>query len=177
MKRMLNVQQKETGKKVLVMLFSIMVLIVLYICTMILIKQEKEEDNGAFWEVGLHVGISASMAYNFGIIGLMAGTFIAALVRTAQFVWYSYRKILHLPLKNVVKNYVVSLGTSIGMIALTSCLLTIECANYFDWILYALLIFGIVTITTLLINITFGYKNFINVYRYLFRRKKSEKKM
>lgn len=134
----------------------------------------KQTRNGAFLEVILNVTISLVMAKLVGVIGVVIGGFIAALVRTTQFAWYANCKILKLPLWRTLKNY--------GTYFLAGALLTwgvpkvvpMNCGNYIQWGLTAIPVCACVAVAVVLLSAAFSPVQFRNFWTDLLKRRKKK---
>jgi O-antigen/teichoic acid export membrane protein len=74
----------------------------------------KQTKNGAIMEVVFNVVFSLIFAYFYGITGVLLGTAVAALIRTTQFGYYACKKILHIPIWHMIKNYLVYFGAPLS---------------------------------------------------------------
>ena len=125
----------------------------------------KQTRNGAIVEVICNVVCSVIFVYLWGIIGAILGTFVAAIIRTTQFAWYSNEKILNLSIWRVIKNYVVYFAALLLLIIFVPKLVPLDCVNYFEWIWKAILVFVIVFIAVMLVFALFNWKQFIGVMK------------
>lgn len=77
----------------------------------------KQTRNGAILEVIVNIIVSIVMLWLFGIIGVLIGTFAAAMVRTLQYALYSYKHILNLPRWGLLRSYglyMLAFGVTVG---------------------------------------------------------------
>ena len=125
----------------------------------------KQTRNGAIVEVICNVVCSLVFVYLWGIIGAILGTFVAAIIRTTQFAWYSNKKILNLSTWRVIKNYVVYFVALALLIIFVPKLIPLDCANYFEWIWKAFLVFAIATIFVIILFFIFNYEQAINILK------------
>ena len=65
----------------------------------------KQTRNGAILEVIVNIVVSVVMLKLFGIIGVLIGTFAAAMIRTLQYAFYSYKHILYMPRCGLLRSY------------------------------------------------------------------------
>lgn len=65
----------------------------------------KQTRNGAIMEVVVNIVVSIVMLKLFGIIGVLIGTFAAAMIRTLQYAFYSYKHILNLSRWMLLRTY------------------------------------------------------------------------
>ena len=139
----------------------------------------KQTRNGAILEVVCNIVCSVVFVYFFGIIGVILGTFVAAIIRTTQFAWYSNKKILNLSIWRVIKNYAVYFATMALLIIFVPKIIPLNCANYLEWIWKAVLVFVIVTVVVFIVLIIFNRKQFAGVIKIIknkiFAKKKREK--
>lgn len=128
----------------------------------------KQTQNSAIIEMVLNISVSIIAVFNFGLVGVAIGTIVSMLYRTLYFVWYLSKNILKRPIIYFIRSIVVDL-ISIGIIALPTLFFKCDCSNYFEWIVYSLLLglWGIVSTT--LINLIFNGKtvrNTINLFKH-----------
>ena len=65
----------------------------------------KQTRNGAILEVIVNIVVSVVMLKLFGIIGVLIGTFAAAMIRTLQYAFYAYKHILQLSRWGLLRTY------------------------------------------------------------------------
>lgn len=130
----------------------------------------KQTRNGAFLEVILNVAISMLMTNLMGVIGVLVGGFVAALVRTTQFAWYANRKILGLPLWRTLKNYVTYLAAGSLLTWLVPKFIEVGCGSYLQWVLSAIPVFIIVAVTLTVLSAIFSPVQFRSFFQSLFKR-------
>jgi len=116
----------------------------------------KQTRNASIWEVFVNIGVSLVMLYYFGIIGVIIGTFVAAVIRTAQFALYSFKHILNFPVWYLAKSYLLYFATFILITWIFRSVPTMEMTGYLQWIMYAAIVgmtaFVIVAIVSLIFN-------------------------
>lgn len=132
----------------------------------------KETRNGAFLEIILNICFSILFVKLFGVIGVVMGGFVAAIVRTTQFAIISHKKVLQCPVVGVIKNYLLYFAMSIGLVALSYHLDCFACDTFGQWILLALVVFAAVTAAVMALNLVFRFKQCKSVARYLLKRGK-----
>ena len=117
----------------------------------------KETMIGGFVEAAINILISVVLVYRFGILGVAIGTVIATLFRTVQYVYFVSRNIVKRSIVIFFKNL-----TIYGVVGVTVPLICsrflIECNNYFEWGVYALIIFLVSSVAVIVVNLVF-YKN------------------
>lgn len=136
----------------------------------------KQTRNGAFLEIILNILCSVVLAYFFGVIGVIIGTFVASIVRTTQFAWYSNVKILSMSLWRVIKNYIVYFTSLFGILLFFSKVKEIECNSYFEWVKVAIVVCAIIGISIMIVSAVFNSKEMKNVFRYVIKRKNKDVK-
>lgn len=128
----------------------------------------KQTTKGAWVEVFLNIGISIIFIMKMGIIGVAIGTLVAMTVRTIEFNYYSSKHILKKNFLNSISKIVVSIIEVIGLFLIMKNLITLPTDNYLNWILYAIIVFIISTVTTLIIN-AITHKDYLKNIKSMFR--------
>lgn len=121
----------------------------------------KETNFAAYGEVVINVLISVLMVYEFGLIGVAVGTFIAVLFRFAYYVWYLSRNILKRRPSIVIKQMIFSavvLSLSVGGLVILDRSSVID--TYGQWIVLGFA----VTLGVCLITIGLNYLIFRDEY-------------
>ena len=132
----------------------------------------KETRNGAFLEIGLNIVFSAIFVQILGIIGVVMGGFVAAIVRTTQFAWISQKTVLKRSIFGVLWNYGFYFTMSAGLVALSYKLNCFNCDSFGEWIVIAGIVFVVVTVAVLALNAVFQFKKLKSVVNYLLKRGK-----
>lgn len=121
----------------------------------------RQTRNGAFVEAGINVVVSAVLVYFLGIIGVAIGTLAAMTFRTVQYVWYLSKNILK---RSMLIFFKRAGGAAIcAALSLTATHFVPHMAvdSYFTWAVFAFETAAITLIVTLLVNILFFRKDFI----------------
>lgn len=116
----------------------------------------KQTRNASILEVIVNIVVSLVMLYLFGIIGVIIGTFVAAIIRTAQFAIYAVKHILKFPIWYLAKSYLLYFVTFLAITWIFKFIPTMEMTGYLQWIMYSLVVgitaFVIVAIVSLIFN-------------------------
>lgn len=118
----------------------------------------KETRNGAFAEVIINLILSLLLVTQFGLIGVAIGTFVATTFRTLQYVYYLSSNIIYRDVMTFFKRIAVSLFSCVIIILLARVIPLQSITNYYQWIIYAIIIGGISLITTAIISTIFYLK-------------------
>ncbi len=132
----------------------------------------KETRNGAFLEIILNVVFSIIFVRFFGIVGIVIGGFAGAAVRTTQFAVISQKKVLQCSLWDVIYKYLFYFLLSGGLIFLAYQINRFECASFWEWIVFAVIVFTAVSFVMVAISLVFQFKRCKSVAEYLLKRGK-----
>lgn len=136
----------------------------------------KETRKGAWIETLTNIIISTILVNFFGLLGVAIGTLIAMFIRTIEFMLHTSKYVLD-------RNYLYTLKR-LPVIFLEVIIITLICkllpsfpnGNYFEWILYALIIFGVSCFIVIIFNFIFYKKEMKDLINYIvarfFKRKK-----
>lgn len=136
----------------------------------------KETRNGAFLEIALNVLFSVVFVQLFGVIGIVIGGFVAAMVRTTQFAAISCKRVLKTSIWNVIKEYLFYIALSVIPVALAYQLKWLTCDSFMEWILLAVPVFGAVTVIVMMANLIFKFNQCKNIALYLLKGRKKNGK-
>ena len=78
----------------------------------------KQTRNGAIFEVIVNIVVSVVMLKLIGIIGVLIGTLAAAMIRTLQYAFYSYKHIVNLSRWGLLRTYgiyILAFGVIVGL--------------------------------------------------------------
>ena len=114
----------------------------------------KQTQNGSFISAGLNIIISLSLVFQYGLIGIAIGTFVAMLYHTIYFVVYLNKSILYRPIRFFFKHLFVDLIIGSGVF-LISRVLPIKCMNYIEWVQWSVIITLITVVISVLVNLAF----------------------
>lgn len=142
-----------------------------YYSLSLIVGHFKETRNGAFLEAGLNIFISTVLVIRYGLVGVAIGTLVAMLVRTIELIIHCYRKILDIPLKNLIFKIIVIVLEFVCIYILINNIITFETINYIGWFIYAIKVFLIVIIVVFIGNLL-AYRNHINSIFNLLKNKK-----
>lgn len=128
----------------------------------------KETKRGSWIEAISNIAISIILVFKLGIIGVAIGTAVAMLIRTIEFVIHSNKYILKRNVFVSVKKIILIIIELfiIYLIGNKFDLMTVN--NYFDWIKYAIIIFGmscIIVIPTNIILFKRDFNEFIKIMK------------
>ena len=135
----------------------------------------KETMKGAWIEAFSNILISIILVFKFGIIGVAIGTLFAMTIRTIEFNYHTSKYILN---RNIFSGFIkpiVAIIQTLLIYFILNRLIVIDVVNYFDLIIYAVLIFMISSILILCINYILYRNEFNDIKRILKRilRKKA----
>lgn len=136
----------------------------------------KDTRNGAFLEIILNILFSIVFLQMFGIIGVVIGGFVAAVVRTTQFAVISCKRVLKVSALSVLKKYLFYFAISIGIVALSYKLDCFSCDSFAEWVIIAVPVFGGVTVIVMLMNLIFRFEQCKGIVTYLLKRRKKNGK-
>lgn len=117
----------------------------------------KETQNGAFISMIINIIISVVLVFKYQLVGVAMGTLVAMIYHTIYFAWYLRKNILNRPLHHFVKHMFIDIFIGILSFIATSWL-TMNSVTYGAWIMYAVKVAGIVSVITLILNVTV-YRN------------------
>jgi len=110
--------------------------------------------NGAIVEAALNLGLSLTLVYWYGLIGVAIGTLVANLFRTAQFSYFVYKKIILKNYWQFIRRIVWLAGNiSASLLICNVCSFTVE--TWMGWVLYGALCFIIAVLITLITSFAF----------------------
>lgn len=147
-----------------------------YTITILAAGHYKQTQNSAIIEMVLNVVISIGLVFWLGLIGVAIGTMISVTYRTVYFALYLRKNILERRFTLFVKHILVDVVTVACMIGATFWI-KLSAVNYFAWIIMALECSGICLAVSIIVNLVFYRKTFINTIRLLFSRQKVDDKV
>ncbi|MBQ7542070.1 MAG: sugar isomerase [Clostridia bacterium] len=135
----------------------------------------RQTRNGAFLEAGINVVLSVALVIPLGLSGVALATLVAMTVRTVQYALYLSRHILRRPFAVFLGRCAVNLAAC-GLSVLSCVLLPRpEIADYLRWALYAVPVFLICGVWTLLLNSLFyreDLRNLWTVFRHSIQKRR-----
>lgn len=115
----------------------------------------------AILEPFINICISLLMVRRFGLIGVTFGTIVSLTYRAIYLITYLRNNILKINIKLTIKQFLVDL-LIVACVCILRCFFTIEPNGFYSWILYALVVFLVVSLISLVINYIF-YKNRVEI--------------
>ena len=116
----------------------------------------KETRNSSVMEVVLNIVVSLICAPFMGLNGIVMGTLVGGVVRTANLIWVCNCKVLKISLWQAVKNYVIYLGISGALVIVSSRVVGIRCENLGVWALKAIPVTAVVAVVILGVSLVFN---------------------
>ncbi len=115
----------------------------------------KETRTGAWVECLTNIIISILLVNWLGIVGVAIGTIVAMTIRTAEFVYHTNKYILERSIWESIKKLLLVAIETIIIVMVSQLLPFTENSNYLNWILNALMVFGVACVVTLIFNLLF----------------------
>lgn len=112
----------------------------------------KETRNFSIIEPIINLGISILLVKKYGLVGVAIGTFISMLIRSFGFIIYGIKNILGTKIIKNLKIIILSYLEMIIFFIINMLIKNISINNYFEWIIFAIVVFICVSIITILIN-------------------------
>ena len=119
----------------------------------------------------LNIVISIATVKFFGLVGVAVGTLVALYYQTFWMAMYDSRNLIKWPFKNFLKQCFVD-ATSIAIVAVLFQFLPQKVENYFDWVVLAVELVGIMIIIELLMNLIFNKHRIVLVKEKVMKRGK-----
>ena len=135
----------------------------------------KETRNGAILEVIVNIVVSVVAVLYLGVIGVLVGMLCAGLVRTVEYAVFSFKNILKHSLWHIVRHYVILFLTFVSCFIVGKLICFIEIANYFDWVINAIMVAISSGIIVLIVSWLF-YRNEMKTFFKNFNKKRSKRK-
>ncbi len=130
----------------------------------------KQTQTSSFIEMALNIVISVVLVFNFGLIGVAIGTFVAMVYRTIYLAWYLSHNITCRPLHHFWKHLAVDFIEVIVIIVLTSWI-EINSLSYLNWFIMAVEVGVIAVAVVCVVNMIFYRKLFLEGIKKLLPRK------
>jgi len=125
----------------------------------------------AFIEAIINILVSSALVFHYGLVGVAIGTLVAMIYRTGEFAHYLHNNLLFLNYPKQIKRYMITMISYFGSFFLLS-LIKINVPAIPFWILYALAIFVIDLLFTMILNFLFDRKALMSTLN-LFLKKKN----
>ena len=111
----------------------------------------KETKRSAAIEALTNIVISVILVSRYGLLGVAIGTFAAMAYRTVSFMFFLSKEVIRISVMNQAKRYALSAVIYVGLIYLLS-LPKIEIYNFYQWLVYAAIVFATCGVVTLGLN-------------------------
>ena len=114
----------------------------------------KQTRNGAIIECVLNIIISVILVFKLGIIGVAIGSFVAALIRTIEFIYHANKVVLNRKVIISFKKIVLVIVSTILIILIAKYIPYVENTGYINFIINSIITFiiamGVVFITSVI---------------------------
>ncbi len=136
----------------------------------------KQTRNGAIIEAVLNIVISIVLVQFIGLLGVAIGTLIAMLFRTIQYAYYTYKKLLGIDIKRLLRQF-LTMAIVYGGSCFAGILLLryIVVDNWGKWILAAIILAALEALIVLLSSYLFERKGTRRLFQYILHRKNTNK--
>lgn len=124
----------------------------------------KQTQSSAIIEAILNIVTAIIFVKMFGLIGVGVSAVVAMVYRTAYFIFYLSRHILHRDISKTIKNISVDILSCVIMVVSTKWI-TLSNITYLSWFLMAIEVFAICSVEMLLINSIIYKENIIGFFR------------
>lgn len=136
----------------------------------------KETRKWAIVETIVNVLLSVILVIKYGIIGVTIGTIVAMTTRTIEMLWHANKHILKRNvLKSVTKIILLIIECVVVVFISVNYLPFLDNVSYLNWLVNALMVFGVALIVILLVNVIIFKKEFkelFNIIKGMLKRKK-----
>ncbi|MBQ3408631.1 MAG: polysaccharide biosynthesis C-terminal domain-containing protein [Clostridia bacterium] len=132
----------------------------------------KETKIGAWVEAIINISISILLVWKYGIVGVAIGTLVAISIRAVELVYHTSKYILKRTLGYIFKYIVIMLLEVLIITLFVRLLPKVDIQNYVEWIIQAIKITVISTITVLLVNIICYKQNIKEIIKFTKNRLK-----
>lgn len=136
-----------------------------------------KQTNMISWvEAITNIIISVALVMDIGLVGVAIGTVISAFIRMVYFMAYASKNILNRSLKTCLKwLLIISLEVGLCYWFINSDLNIFVPSNYLDWLIYAIIVFLVVTIVVFLINVIFNFHQAKETLKFIKEKIRKEK--
>lgn len=131
----------------------------------------KQTQTSAIIEAVLHIVISVLCVHKFGLVGVSVGMLAAMTYRTIYFAYYISKAILNRSIIHFFKHIFVDVLVVMVIIASTYHMST-DVLNYISWVWLAIKVFAVACIESLIVNMIFYKKMFIQAKNMIFKKNK-----
>lgn len=135
----------------------------------------KETRNGAVLEVVINIVASVLFVLKFGFIGVLMGIICSSVVRTVEYALFVFKNILHCSRWHLVKHFMLLSTTFAACFYAGKMVCVIECTNYLEWMVNAILVAISSALIVLAVSLIF-YRNessvLLNKFKWKFVRRK-----
>ena len=135
----------------------------------------KETRNSAIMEVLLNIIVALVCAPFMGLNGIVMGSLVGGVVRTANLIWVCNRKALKLSMWQTVNNYVIYMGVGGVLAVVISRAIGIRCENLGTWALTAIPVTAVMAIAILVISLLFNRKQLLGIASHFLKRRGNKK--
>ena len=129
----------------------------------------RQTQNGAYISAGLNIAVSLLGVFQFGLIGVAIGTFVALMYHTCYFVCYLRKSILFRKVIVFIRYLITDTLTAVTAYSICR-LFALGELNYGAFVVLALKVFFTVCSVTLAVNLLLYRKLMVQVARVLFSR-------
>lgn len=139
----------------------------------------KETRIGAWVECLSNIIISVVLVNWLGIIGVAIGTIVAMSIRTIEFVYHTNKYVIRRSNWESVKKILLVIIETIIIVLICNLLPYLDNVNYLNWIINALMVFGVSMTCVLAINMLFFRKDLkkaIKLIKGIMKRKGKKRK-
>jgi len=130
----------------------------------------RQTRNGAIFEVVINVMSSVVFVLFFGIIGVLYGTCVAAIIRTSQYIIHAAESVLHMRAITLLRAYGGYLALFIGIVMVETVFPLPLPQSYLVWCMYGVLTVGYSGIVVLLISLVTNREFLFKVTKIIFKR-------
>ena len=125
----------------------------------------KETRVGAWVEAITNIVISIILVFKYGIVGVAIGTIVAMTIRTIEFVYHTNKYILKRGVLGSVSKILLIVVETFLIVFITRFLPFVDNINYLNWIINAVMVAGVASIITLVINYIFYHNEFKEIIK------------
>lgn len=135
----------------------------------------KQTQKGAWVEAISNIVISLILVWKLGIVGVVIGTLVAMLIRTAEFMYHTSKYILERNYWHCIKRVLITIIETLIIVVIIQLLPQIAITSYTNWFIYAILVAVISTIITVCINLVIynqEVKDMVKIMKNVVKRNK-----
>lgn len=107
--------------------------------------------------------VGIPLTYLYGLYGILIGLMASNIYRDIDLLLFIPKYVTKLSYKHSV-NKILLILFNFGFFCLVSLYIKINCNNYLEWIMYAVIITFIISLWVLITNLIFNRQNIINIY-------------